>query len=65
MLNPQGLIVPEEKGAMKLVWELTDDWEPYVQAHMEAIRAKYFAPAAEKERKSPVMHQPPPAKLIK
>ena len=56
--------MPEERGAVKLVWDATDDWAPYVRAHMEAIRAKYFAHAAAQVCKGAVAKQLPPAKLI-
>ena len=49
---------------MKLVWDATDDWAPYVKKHMEAIRAKYFARAAAQDCKGPVAKQLPPAKLV-
>ena len=41
VLHAQGLFVPQERRDVKLVLDATDEWGPYVRAHMEAIRAKY------------------------
>lgn len=39
----QSLVREDERMEVKLVWEAgVDDWDSYIFAHMQAIRAKYF-----------------------
>ncbi len=56
--------MPEERDAVKLIWCATDHWAPYVNKHMEAIRAKYFTHAAAKESKGLAAKQLPSMKLF-
>jgi hypothetical protein len=38
----QELVIPEERDVVKLLWLPEDEWKPYLDAHMTAVRAKYF-----------------------
>ena len=39
------------------MWDATDDWAPYVRAHMEAIGAKYIAHTAAHDSKAAIAKQ--------